>query len=126
MTVHYDCEHWDYELGLCKLHTQWIAGEQPIVCSCDPQCSDYEKAKEHCRWCNNCKVDHHLNEENDFHAGTVGDTAPRYQIMIETGNRDSCRIEFNCWDDKTKMWHTVGRYYPKYCPECGRKIEEYK
>ena len=45
--------------------------------------------------------------------------------MLECGNRDALRIEFNRWNDNDKMWHTVGRYYPKYCPECGRKITEW-
>ena len=34
------------------------------------------------------------------------------------------RIEIEKWDEKTG-WYKIGEYNPKYCPNCGRKIEEY-
>ena len=119
------CEHWDSELGLCKKKTLWISGEMPSIYICEGMCEHFKVKQENCRWCNSYRIDFELHEDNDFHAGTVGDTAPHNQIMLECGNRDALRIEFNRWNDNDKMWHTVGRYYPKYCPECGRKITEW-
>lgn len=121
-----DCIHYDGELALCRLHTSWSTA-MPSITVCEGKCKDYEQEPERCRWCNNYRTDHNLNPDNDMHAGTVGITSPHYQIMYCTGNHDAPRIEYNRWDDKgaTPMWHTMGIYYPKYCPECGRKIDEW-
>ena len=41
-------------------------------------------------------------------------------------NQPLC-IEFDYWreDFKPSQYQLVGYYYPKFCPECGRKIDEY-
>lgn len=124
-SVVHDCEHYDHELECCSLLSDWTDA-MPLLQPCiDGPCKHYTKAAEKCRWCSSCRTDHNLTNENDFHAGTVGMTTPKYQIMIESGNNDAPRIEFNRWNESDQMWHTIGAYYPKYCPECGRKITEW-
>lgn len=119
------CEHYDIELGLCKKKTVWVSGEMPLIHCCHGMCEFFRIKEDNCRWCDSYRINFELNEDNDFHAGTIGETESHNQIMYESGNRDAPRIEFNRWGDQTNMWHTVGRYYPKYCPECGRKITEW-
>lgn len=83
----------------------------------------YEPSTEEDLYCNP------LTDENDlsFHGvGDSQDTANGYRVMIASGAGKPLRIEFDWWFDKRKEWVNVSRYYPKYCPECGRRLDEYE
>jgi hypothetical protein len=43
--------------------------------------------------------------------------------MFNSGMGKPCEIEFRNWYNG--RWHAVGYYYPKFCPECGRELNEY-
>jgi hypothetical protein len=45
--------------------------------------------------------------------------------MISSGYGEPVRMEIDHWYEHLREWRTVGKYYPKYCPECGRKLDEY-
>ena len=82
-----------------------------------------EKAKS-CRFCLNARVDDELTDYNDFSSFSVGYSANKYRTMISAGDGRPVRIETEKWDGD--HWSLVMRYYPKYCPECGRKLDEYE
>ena len=58
---------------------------------------------------------------------TVGRTEKGIRMMLNKNPREPLMIEVSSWNDKINpnQWQLVGYYYPKYCPECGRKIDEY-
>lgn len=64
-----------------------------------------------------------LDDSNDFGSCGIGDYLDSYSIMFNSGAGRPCELEFRNWYNG--RWHTVGRYYPKFCPECGRPLTEY-
>ncbi len=93
------------------------------------------KEHKYCQYCFNSRIYEEteddwfsdpLTDENDSCSITVGHTAENRRIMISSGYGEPTRIEFDEWSDQCKMWFTSAKYYPKYCPECGRKIDEYE
>ena len=88
-----------------------------------------------CRFCFNADVynsltvndedyfDEGLHDDNDFSSATVGFSDDKHQLYINSGNGEAVNIELCEWFNG--RWHTIGKYYPKYCPECGRKLKEY-
>ena len=98
-----------------------------------------EKTKQpYCKYCFNARVYKptddefmdpfatYLTDENDFSSYSVGHChSKERRFMINSGNGHPVNIEFELLDNRTKEWYTVGKYYPKYCPECGRKLDEY-
>jgi hypothetical protein len=89
-----------------------------------------------CKFCYNAHVwrqepreledyfDGELHDGNDFSSTMVGNTGESHQIYINSGNGKPLNIEICQWFNG--RWHTIGHYYPKYCPECGRELNEYK
>lgn len=67
-----------------------------------------------------------LTDENDSCSIGVGRAGKNRCIRISSGYGEPTRIEFDEWFDGGQGWITTARYYPKYCPECGRKIDEYE
>lgn len=66
-----------------------------------------------------------LDNDNDGHSVTIGNAPMTYQMYFNSGMGKPCEIEFCKWGNNDR-WNTIGRYYPKYCPECGRELSEYK
>ncbi len=67
-----------------------------------------------------------LTDENDSSSHVVGKHMRPYRsIMLNSGNGKPLNIEFLEWSSARERWETVGLYYPKYCPECGRRLDEY-
>lgn len=89
----------------------------------------------YCRFCFNSRIYEEpeddwfgdpLTDENDSCSITVGRAGKNRCIYISSGHGEPTRIEFDEWSDECQRWFTSARYYPKYCPECGRKIDEYE
>jgi len=82
-----------------------------------------------CRFCanNRTNLEWELDEEQVFYAMTVGMTEDGYRIMYNKKPYRPLELIFEKWNSKLSptVWQTMGVYYPKYCPECGRKIDEY-
>lgn len=76
-----------------------------------------------CFYCNNARINHHLTDENDYSSLSIGEACPNFRIMFTSGSGKPPRIEFETWNND--HWSTVGVYYPKHCPYCGREINEY-
>ena len=79
-----------------------------------------------CHFCSNAHVDGYLNHDTDFFSATMGHADKGFQIMLNSGNHRPNHIEFNQWNEEVKRWITVGIYYPKFCPECGRELSVYR
>lgn len=77
-----------------------------------------------CYICNNALVDDELSSDNDLAYYGCGNACKGNTIRLASGNRKPVRIEFDEWNKD--HWSTVGIYYPKFCPECGRRLDEYK
>jgi hypothetical protein len=65
-----------------------------------------------------------LDDTNDFSSFVVGCSGKGFQLFLNTGAGEAINIEVCEWG-KNERWNTVAKYYPKYCPECGRKLDEY-
>ena len=98
-----------------------------------------------CRFCFNAYVDASLpkteeelyfdsglDDSNDFGSSTIGISQGGTQLYINSGNGEALNIEVCQWFSELNMlqhsgrWHTIAKYYPKFCPECGRELKEYK
>lgn len=77
-----------------------------------------------CFMCNNALTDDFLDDENDLSYYGLGYADKGFCIRLVSGDRKPVRIIFEQWI--CNQWSTVGVYYPKFCPECGRKITEYE
>lgn len=76
-----------------------------------------------CCMCDNAKVDNELTDDNDLSFITIGKSAVNYRMMFAAGNGVPPRIileHHNGWE-----WETIGKYLPRFCPNCGREITEY-
>lgn len=88
-----------------------------------------------CHFCYNAHVwakESHLEEDyfdeglhdgNDSSSSTIGKSADGIQIYLNSGGGKPLNIEVCQWIND--RWHTIGYYYPKFCPECGRPLDEY-
>lgn len=98
-----------------------------------------EKTKPpYCKYCFNARVYKPTDEElmdpfateltddNDFSSCGVGESSMGTRFMISSGNGEPVRLEIDKFFEDYQEWYTVGKYYPKYCPECGRRLDEYE
>ena len=67
-----------------------------------------------------------LDDDTDLSSCTIGASCEDVRLMITSGGGEPVRIELDKFLNNIKEWHTFGKYYPKYCPECGRRLNEYE
>lgn len=79
-----------------------------------------------CGKCYNSRFDCELTDDNDFSSYTIGCSEKNYRMLYSSGHGQPPRILFESWNEEQKQWITVGKYFPKHCPDCGREINEYK
>jgi hypothetical protein len=96
-----------------------------------------KEAKTYCKYCFNARVYEptdeevmspyaiHLTDDNDSSSHSIGVYEKEKRFMISSGNGEPVRIEFEYWEPQWRQWLPIGKYYPKYCPECGRRLNEY-
>ncbi len=95
-----------------------------------PQESD---DKMYCRFCFNARIyepsddpfETPLTDENDSSSHGIGFCADNYCLRINAGHGEPMKITVEHWNEKSRRWYDIGKYEPKYCPECGRRIDEY-
>ena len=132
----------------CSLHKiactypceDFLTEEQ--VLNHNTHCDSYNIAeterKPYCKFCFNARIyepteeemmnpfNTELTDENDSSSCGVGFSSTNVRFMITSGHGEPVRIEIDRWSDTLREWTTVGKYYPKYCPECGRRLNEYE
>ena len=139
------CKDYENDLGLTPL-TDWSKIEPDKIESAqwsnthsDPT-KIYELTTKpvYCKYCFNARVyqpteemmmdpfNTELTDENDSSSCGVGHCCTDIRFMISSGHGDPVRIEIDKFYDELQEWHTIGKYYPKYCPECGRRLNEYE
>lgn len=85
-----------------------------------------EFIKEPCYLCDNARLNHELEDYNDFSSSCIGNFSQDCRIMLTSGSGKPLRIEIARWCEEAEQWVDIGVYYPKFCPECGREIREYE
>ena len=82
-----------------------------------------------CKFCGNNRTNSEweLDEEQVSYAMTIGASENGYRVMYNKVPYRPLEIIFDVWRENLNptQWVQVGSYFPKYCPECGRKIDEY-
>lgn len=81
-----------------------------------------------CKFCFDCTCDPDggLTPENDFSSITIGKSVEGHRVMFSSGWGKPPRIEVDVWSEEMKRWITVSSYTPNFCPNCGRKLNEYE
>lgn len=75
--------------------------------------------------CDNARINDRLLYDNDYSAILLNDsTDGNLRMLICSGWQKPLRIDVEVW--LNDLWCVACRYYPKYCPNCGRKIVEYQ
>jgi hypothetical protein len=73
--------------------------------------------------------DEGLHDDNDMSSSTIGNCSSKHRVFLNSGGGEATSIELCEWKENGYRgqpgWATVGIYYPKFCPECGRKLDEY-
>lgn len=77
-----------------------------------------------CHMCTNARVDPDLTDDNDLSYHGVGDCASNFRLMMRSGARKPVMLEVEAW--LGERWGLIGSYEPKFCPECGRELTEYR
>ena len=87
------------------------------------------KLSKTCDFCTNGRTHEDLTDDNDYGSIVINGYRTEdkgYRLMLTYGWGKPLRIETDVWNDKRQEWSLhVLQYYPKFCPECGRRLSEY-
>ena len=125
----YACS-WAYQTELPHAKFRIYEGDE-LYCSgivVDLNNTTHSKVSTLCRMCLNARVDEseELTDDNDLSYISVGSVDDGYRIMIWSGGRKPVSIIFEAANKDCNEMKVVGRYYPKFCPNCGRPLTEYE
>ena len=139
------CEHMVTATRYCTKYKCKCAGEVSCFSYKEDIIKHYPEDKkdgtverpEYCKYCFNARIYEptdeeimspyaiHLTDDNDSSSHSIGVYEKEKRFIISSGNGEPVRIEFEYWEPQWKQWLPIGKYYPKYCPECGRRLNEY-
>lgn len=79
-----------------------------------------------CRYCLNARSDpeHYLTDDNDGASFSIGSKLQTFNCYLTSGDHIPVRIEVMQWNPRTDSNETVFCYFPKFCPECGRNLQD--
>ena len=80
------------------------------------------EAKQPCHMCDSAFVNEELTRYDDLSYVSLGNFFLGYRAMIRSGDGKPVEILIEQWNDQ--VWEEVGRYRPKFCPNCGRELVE--
>lgn len=75
-----------------------------------------------CSFCVNAACDGVLTPENDLSYMSIGCAADGFSVFLRSGGGRSTQILFE--QRSGRFWGLRAFYYPKFCPECGRRLTE--
>lgn len=78
----------------------------------------------YCKFCCNATVEPELDSDNDLSYMGVGKTAENCSMHIRSGNGQSTVLLISQYDKELQENINIGVYRMKYCPECGRRLNE--
>ena len=76
-----------------------------------------------CKMCFYAHTDPELTSDNDLSYSTIGECTDSYRLMFRSGDDRPTGILFEEWN-RDRGWQTLGFYWPKFCPNCGRRLTE--
>ena len=76
-----------------------------------------------CAFCNNARVDHTLNEDDDFASFSLGKSEKGLRLCIDSGGGRPVHLEVWRYFEDLQENRMVAFYYPNYCPNCGRNLQ---
>lgn len=101
-------------------------------------CDEFRPRREHekysdypetCQFCDNGRTNEDLSDDTDYGSASIDGIRyddKGYRLMLSYGWGKPTRVELDVWNDKRQEWSlNVLQYYPKFCPECGRRLSEY-
>ena len=82
--------------------------------------------KKPCEMCDSARVNSKLDKYDDYSIHSIGSTSHRLRrFVLCSGRGEPVRINYEMYDVEVSRWRLYGTYYPKYCPNCGRRLFEY-
>lgn len=81
-----------------------------------------QEAKRPCHMCDSAFVNEELTRYDDLSYVSLGNFFLGYRAIIRSGDGKPVEILIEQWNDQ--VWEEVGRYRPKFCPNCGRELVE--
>ena len=83
-----------------------------------------EQRRRPCVFCLNARSDpdNELTDYNDASSFSIGKHAETYHGFFNTGDHRNINIEVTRWNPQENQNETVFRYFPKFCPQCGRDL----
>ena len=83
---------------------------------------EVEPKNQPCHMCDSAFVNEELTRDNDLSYVSLGNFFLGYRTMIRSGDGKPVEIITEQWNGQA--WEEMGRYRPKFCPNCGRELVE--
>lgn len=78
-----------------------------------------------CWFCDSAYTNPELQSDNDLSYMSIGECSRGYRLLFRSGSSRPTEILVEQWNEKAG-WHSIGYYWPRYCPNCGRELKENK
>ena len=76
--------------------------------------------------CEICSIPKSESGKLIFKSTTISGSINDCKIDLSVNSEGSVMFNFEQYQEEFGMYMTVGRYYPRFCPNCGRRINEYR
>ena len=84
-----------------------------------------DEIEQPCFACTNARCDSDLNDDNDLSYVSVGQTVIGFNCFIRSGDGRPVALIVQMFDRSRQVNRDVAWFYPRFCPICGRKLDEY-
>ena len=74
-----------------------------------------------CCYCLNAFVDDELDFDCDLSYHGISLVDNTFRVFFRSGDARKTGFVF---ERHTDIWHTIGHFYPSFCPFCGRELFE--
>lgn len=87
-----------------------------------PKVDDVKLEPQPCHMCDSAFVNEELTKHDDLSYVGLGNFLLGYRALLRSGDGKPVEILMEHWNGQE--WEEVGRYRPKFCPNCGRELVE--